>query len=61
MEGWYMVDAALRSLQKMEIPQGVYDSPPRQILTKENITDPKQPYVGVPGFQDQFKKLWKVQ
>jgi ribose transport system substrate-binding protein len=60
LEGWYEMDAALRAVEHMPEPQSVYDSPPRQILIKSNVTDPSQPYVGVPGYPTKFEKLWKV-
>jgi ABC-type sugar transport system substrate-binding protein len=62
MTGWFMVDALARLVSGQPLTQSNYAAVPHQFITKDNIdqiTDLGQPYVGVPGYQDQVKKLWK--
>ncbi len=72
--GWRAIDAAAR-IMAGEGP-GVAETPaeavieghpdilksglPLQILVADSITDPSALWVGVEGFQDQFKALWGV-
>lgn len=70
--GWRAVDAAARILAgegpgRAETPAtAVLDGHadvlsgglPVQLLEKDSITDPAALWVGVSGFQDQFKALW---
>ncbi len=72
--GWRAVDAAARIMAgdgpgRADTPaQAVVDGHPDilasglplQILEADSITDPTALWVGVEGFQDQFKALWGV-
>jgi ribose transport system substrate-binding protein len=61
MSGWMMVDAVARKLVGDKLPLEQYETlPPHQYLTADNIENPKQPYVGVPGYQQKFESLWKL-
>ncbi len=64
VEGWRMVDMALRTLQGEAIPPtsspedtGIGAWPTFQILTAENYPDP-EPYLAPANFRDIFKELW---
>jgi len=70
--GWRAVDIAITIFNDGSIPksagvQGVYGKTdiglnglPLQILTKDTITDPAALWSGVSGYQDLFKKRWKL-
>ncbi|MCW3023153.1 MAG: hypothetical protein JWR30_2475 [Conexibacter sp.] len=61
MSGWMMVDAIARKLVGDKLPLDTYARlPPHQYLTADSIEDPKQPYVGVAGYQDEFERLWQL-
>lgn len=73
--GFLDIDAGLRALAGQE-PQAVTFKrpymkipghpdlgkafPPIQILEKDDIKDPSAPWTPVPGYQEQFYKLWGV-
>jgi hypothetical protein len=70
--GWRAVDIAITIFNDGSIPkssgvQGVYGKTdiglnglPLQILTKDTIKDPAALWAGVAGYQDLFKKRWKL-
>ncbi len=59
--GWMLIDAAARSFAEVELPQDVYTAVLGQYLTAENIENPSEEWVAVANYEEQFKKLWKVE
>lgn len=60
MAGWRMIDVLVRSFNGDPLACCNLGTLPRHYLTKSNIGNPALPYVGVPGYPNQFLKLWKV-
>jgi ribose transport system substrate-binding protein len=57
--GWYMMDAAARLAEKQPLPD--YSALRiAKITTKVTWNPQTQAYVGIPGYQSQFKALWGV-
>lgn len=54
--GWAAADAAARAIAGEDLPPVVSTS--QVLLTKDNIGQIDQTYIGATGFEDQFKQLW---
>jgi len=58
---WAITDAAARLSEGMTLDQSLYALLPLTVSTKSHNPPPaKGYYEGPPGFQQQFKSLWKV-
>jgi ribose transport system substrate-binding protein len=55
---WLAIDVIARTFNGDPVDPSQYTVLPGNILTKDNVKDPKNPYIAVPGYQDEFKKLW---
>jgi ribose transport system substrate-binding protein len=60
MVGWLMMDALARKFEGLPIPENQYATLPTRFVTKANVGNQNVPYVGVPNYQELFKKLWLV-
>jgi len=58
--GDLMVDAYIRHIEGLPIPESDYGSFPGQFFDKQNTPRPPVAYTGPPGVLAQFLKLWKV-
>lgn len=58
--GWYMVDAALRFLEKVSVPNNQYKYVPENFITKANLKSVTAPYVSDPNYKSEFLKLWGI-
>jgi ribose transport system substrate-binding protein len=58
--GWEAADALARYFETGSVSEASYVYLPRNYLTASNISDPQADYVAVPGYKQEFMKLWKV-
>ena len=58
--GWYMVDAAIRAIEKAPIPNSQYEYVPENFVTKSNLKSVTAPYVSDPNYKAEFLKLWHI-
>jgi ribose transport system substrate-binding protein len=58
--GWYMVDAAIRALEKAPVPNNQYEYVPENFITKANLKSVNAPYVSDPNYKSEFLRLWKL-
>ncbi|MHB1953598.1 MAG: sugar ABC transporter substrate-binding protein [Sulfobacillus sp.] len=58
--GWYMVDAAIRAIEKAPIPNSQYKYVPENYVTKANLKSVTAPYVSDPNYKAEFLKLWHI-
>ena len=58
--GWYMVDAAIRFMEKVPVPNNQYEHVPSNFITKANLKSVTAPYVSDPNYKTEFLKLWKL-
>jgi ribose transport system substrate-binding protein len=64
LAGWLMIDSVARKLDGQELPLENYASVPLRLITAKNVGDIKTDATSleiVPGYQEQFKKLWGLE
>jgi hypothetical protein len=58
--GWQDIDAAIRTVMGLHIPEADHRAD-AYLLTKDNIGTPRESYDLPIGYEEQFKRLWKVE